>query len=58
LTSFFDILALAHNDENDMFLAVIEAKNYPIYGSQFHPEKSNYEWRVPANHGLNSITGS
>ena len=26
------------------FIALLEAKNYPIWGSQFHPEKNPYEW--------------
>ena len=26
----------------------MEAKNYPIYAVQFHPEKNNFEWKVDA----------
>ena len=26
------------------FCSVIEGKNMPVYGTQFHPEKNNFEW--------------
>ena len=26
------------------FTALMEGKNYPIWASQFHPEKNPYEW--------------
>lgn len=55
LSDFFEILSFAHNDQGDEFIAVVEAKKYPIWGIQFHPEKNNFEWRVPANHDLNAI---
>ena len=37
---------------------MLEAKDYPIWGSQFHPEKHAYEWtlqypKIP--HDLDSI---
>lgn len=33
----------------------MQAKNYPFYTSQFHPEKNPFEWRVDANRSLTSI---
>jgi len=27
-----------------MYASTIEGTKYPIYGSQFHPEKNTYEW--------------
>lgn len=58
LKSFYNILAFAKNAEQVQFISAVESKQYPIYGTQFHPEKNNFEWRVPANHGLNAIMGS
>ncbi len=26
------------------FIALLESKKYPIWGSQFHPEKNAFEW--------------
>jgi len=26
------------------FASVFEGKEYPVYGTQFHPEKNNFEW--------------
>ena len=45
LDSFYDISATSQDDNGLTFIASIEAKNYPIWGVQFHPEKNIYEWR-------------
>lgn len=31
---------------------MVEGKRYPVYGTQFHPEKNNFEWvkGVPIPH--------
>ena len=34
---------------------MIEAKNYPFFGVQFHPEKNIYEWKVFADRSEESI---
>ncbi|CAG9313949.1 unnamed protein product [Blepharisma stoltei] len=44
LTSFYNVLSTMHDKSGNPFIAMIEAKNYPIYGTQFHPEKNIYEW--------------
>jgi gamma-glutamyl hydrolase len=58
LKNFFNILSNSYNVNKEVFISSVEAKDYPIWGSQFHPEKNPFEWRVPANHGLNAIMGS
>ena len=45
LDKFYDISATSEDDNGLTFIASIEAKNYPIWGVQFHPEKNMYEWR-------------
>ena len=30
--------------QNKAFVSFIEARNYPIYGTQFHPERPQFEW--------------
>eukprot|EP00746_Dinoflagellata_sp_MGD_P030885 gnl/MRDRNA2_/MRDRNA2_173330_c0_seq1.p1 gnl/MRDRNA2_/MRDRNA2_173330_c0~~gnl/MRDRNA2_/MRDRNA2_173330_c0_seq1.p1 ORF type:complete len:416 (-),score=46.25 gnl/MRDRNA2_/MRDRNA2_173330_c0_seq1:308-1555(-) len=42
LVATFDILAYSLDKRKRMFVAVIEGKNLPIYGVQFHPEKVRY----------------
>lgn len=44
LDSFYDIAATSQDDNGLTFIASIEARNYPIWGLQFHPEKPLYEW--------------
>ena len=29
---------------------MVEGKRYPVYGTQFHPEKNNFEWGVINGH--------
>jgi gamma-glutamyl hydrolase len=33
----------------------MEAKDYPFYGVQFHPEKNLFEWKVYADRTANDI---
>jgi len=41
---FWNVIS-TNEDMNGMeFISMIEAKDYPVYGVQFHPEKNNYEW--------------
>lgn len=44
LTSSFDLLATSFDRENSEFVALIQNKQFPIYGAQFHPEKNVFEW--------------
>lgn len=41
LKRFYNISATAIDDNNKEYVAAIEAKYYPIYGTQFHPERYN-----------------
>ena len=46
MDNFWTLLATG-NDRNGLeFVAVIEAKDYPIWGTQFHPEKNSFEWTL------------
>ncbi|KRX09916.1 hypothetical protein PPERSA_05308 [Pseudocohnilembus persalinus] len=58
LKNFYNLLATAANDDGDEFVTTIQAYNYPFYGVQFHPEKANFEWKVPANHTLDAVLNS
>jgi len=44
LTDFYSVLSTNADRNGDEFVSTIEAKRYPIYGSQWHPEKAIYEW--------------
>ena len=39
LHAFFDVLAVQTDVHQKDFVAIVEAKKYPFYGVQFHPEK-------------------
>jgi gamma-glutamyl hydrolase len=39
LHTFYDILATAKDEDGKEYVAIVEAKQYPIYGVQHHPER-------------------
>ncbi|KAF8822789.1 gamma-glutamyl hydrolase [Cardiosporidium cionae] len=54
LNNFFHLLASSISTKGVEFIAMVEAKRYPIYGVQFHPEKNLYAFSplINATHGL------
>jgi len=55
LNKLFKVTAISYDGDNKPFVAAYEGRNLPIFGTQFHPEKSSFEWKAHANHHLNSI---
>ena len=58
MNEFWNVLSTNHDKNGFEFISLLEAKDYPIWGSQFHPEKHAYEWtlhypKIP--HDLKSI---
>lgn len=46
LKSFFKVLSTNVASNGKEFLSSVEAYKYPIYGIQWHPEKSNFLWNM------------
>ncbi|XP_076146595.1 gamma-glutamyl hydrolase-like [Alosa pseudoharengus] len=46
LNKFYKILS-TNTDGNTEFVSTMEAYNYPVYGTQWHPEKNAFEWTRP-----------
>lgn len=44
LKNFFRVLSTNIDDEGMEFVSTMEAKRYPFYSMQWHPEKSAFEW--------------
>jgi gamma-glutamyl hydrolase len=44
LSSFFSVLSTNQDRQGVSFVSTIEAFDYPIYGTQWHPEKNTFEW--------------
>lgn len=44
LKNFWDVTATSQMPNGTHFVASIEAKNYPIFATQFHPEKPSELW--------------
>ncbi|KAM9337752.1 gamma-glutamyl hydrolase [Symphorus nematophorus] len=46
LKKFYKVLS-TNTDGKIEFVSTVEAYDYPIYGTQWHPEKNAFEWRRP-----------
>jgi gamma-glutamyl hydrolase len=57
IDQFFRILATNKDQKGVEFISIVEAKDYPFYGVQFHPEWPIFEWddTVHASHSATSI---
>lgn len=57
LKKFWDVTAISFMPNGTEFTASIEAKNYPIFGTQYHPEKPSQLWvdGYNINHSWESI---
>jgi len=59
LSAFFNVLATNVDRKGKAFVSLVEGKKYPVYASQFHPEKNNFEWSaqesVPIPHTLMAV---
>lgn len=49
LSQLFTITSTAKTEAGNEFIGSIEGLKLPIYGIQFHPEKSPFEWRTTVN---------
>lgn len=47
LSRFYKVLSTNVDDGKIEFVSTIEAYDYPIYGTQWHPEKNAFEWTRP-----------
>ena len=57
LKEFWDVTSISLMPNGTEFTASIEAKNYPIFGTQYHPEKPSQLWvdGYNINHSWESI---
>jgi gamma-glutamyl hydrolase len=58
LREFWDVTSVSYMPDGRPFVASIEAKNYPIFATQFHPEKAStvfYYSGDEVNHSWESI---
>ena len=44
LNRFFRMLSFNETPAGQFFVSTMEARDYPFYGTQWHPEKNNFEW--------------
>lgn len=55
LNKFWNPIAVNEDEHNVTFISIIEAKDYPFVGLQFHPEKNSYEWKQNDPHSWSAI---
>jgi hypothetical protein len=44
MADFWSLLSVNHDLEGQEFVSTLEARDYPFFASQFHPEKNMFEW--------------
>jgi len=55
LVDFYNVLSTNEDMKGTPFISTIEAKKYPIYGTQWHPEIAVFEWVLKSEHSTDSI---
>lgn len=50
LRSFFTMLSSNEAPGGQVFVSTMQARDYPFYGTQWHPEKNNFEWSQNADY--------
>jgi len=57
LMSFYDVLSTNQDKQGKPFVSTMEAKKYPFFGVQWHPEKIMFEWATGTqiNHSFDSV---
>ena len=60
LQDFYRVISTNKDRKGREFISTVEAKNYPIYGTQWHPEKAAFEWtdRECMDHSLESVVAN
>lgn len=49
MIDFWKITSISKSKGGDLFISTLEARDYPIFAVQFHPEKNLYEWKIAAD---------
>ncbi|KAE9585128.1 putative gamma-glutamyl hydrolase [Lupinus albus] len=44
LSSFWEILTISTDENNQVYVSTVRSRNYPVTGFQWHPEKNAFEW--------------
>ena len=55
LNSFWKVITESTSPYNERFVALWQARKYPFYGVQFHPEKNSFEWKIFADRSYDAI---
>jgi len=57
LPNFYTVTSTSVDRDGLVFISTMEAKKYPILGTQWHPEKNVFEWTTaePINHSPDAV---
>lgn len=48
MIDFWRVASTTTSPGGDTFVSTLESRDYPIFATQYHPEKNLYEWRIAA----------
>ena len=60
LERFFKVISLSIDKSGNPYISTLEARQYPITATQWHPEKNAFEWTPTLHipHSLEAVSGS
>jgi gamma-glutamyl hydrolase len=56
LNSFWKLVSTSVTEDNVVFVSTVEARNYPFFMTQYHPEKNSYEWKIDAARSYDAVS--
>ena len=54
--NMWNLVSTSKTPDGTEFVGTLEAKEFPYFLTQYHPEKNSFEWRVPAKRTYNAIS--
>ena len=56
INNFWKLVSTSVTEDGVEFVSTVEAFNYPYFGTQYHPEKNSFEWRIDAIRTYNAVS--
>jgi len=57
LDGFFNVISTNYDANGLEFVSSMEGKEFPVFATQWHPEKNNFEWTrsIPTPHSMSAV---
>lgn len=58
LSQFMQPLTMLQDKSNNKYITSYEVSNYPLFGVQFHPEKTSFEWHITTDRSHEAVSAT